>query len=299
MSALQFSRGEGIGMTTALKFSCSKFLSFFTAPLMPLLIIIVPVLLIYLISWIGALPVLGEFLAGLFLVLALALGFIIALVTVCFIGGVSLMYPAIAVEGSDNFDSISRSFGYVRDRPWHMAFYSLIALAYGAICFLFVRLFAFILLLSVRLPMQATINVDGSSKISVRGKLDAIWPAPSFSDLYAGVDFSGLGGSESFSAFLIWVWVSIVVGLTVAFVVSFHFSVNTIIYALLRKHVDVTDFDDVFVEEPLEELLENEPSAPLASNDESTDSNPQSSDADDSDPNPNPNSSDDSDTKNQ
>jgi hypothetical protein len=269
MSAIQFTRDERMGPFEALKFSGRKFLSFFTAPLMPLFIIALLALMIYLISWIGALPFVGEILAGLLLGLALAVGFIMALVAIGFVGGVSLMYPTIAVEGSDNFDSISRSFSYVLGRPWHMGFYSLVALVYGGICFLFVRLFALVLLLSVRVPMQAAMNVDGSSKISIRGKLDAIWPAPSFSDLYASVDFSGLGGSESLSAFFIWIWVSIVVGLTVAFAVSFHFSVNTIIYILLRKHKDATDFDDVFIEEPQEETLEDGEPTISVSNDDS------------------------------
>ena len=34
-------------------------------------------------------------------------------------GGFNLMYPTIAVEGSDSFDAISRSFSYVYARPAH------------------------------------------------------------------------------------------------------------------------------------------------------------------------------------
>lgn len=256
IAALQLARDERIGPVHALKFSTAKLFSFFTAPLMPLLIIILIAVAMYLISLIGALPGLGELLAGLLLGLALAGGFIIALVSVGLVGGINLMYPAIAVEGSDNFDAISRSFSYVFGRPWHMAFYSLVALVYGAICFLFVRLFVFILLLSVRIPMQAAMNIDGSSNLAIRGKLDAIWPAPTFMDLHPTINFSTLGYAESFSAFLIWFWVSIVIGLSVAFVISFYFSVNTTIYYLLRKHVDATNFDDVHVDEPEEPLFD-------------------------------------------
>jgi len=240
-------------------------MNFFTAPLMPLFVIALLAFLIYLISWVGAIPSIGEVLAGLLLGLALIVGFIMALVAIGFVGGASLMFPTIAMEGQDNFDAVSRSFGYVLGKPWHMGFYSLIALVYGGICFLFVRLFALIVLLSVRIPMQAAMNMDGSSKISIRGKLDAIWPVPNFSDLYSTMDFSGLGGTESLSAFFIWAWVSIVIGLTLAFAFSFHFSVNTIIYTLLRKHKDATDFNEVFIEEvPQEEPTEPEAPAALA-----------------------------------
>jgi hypothetical protein len=37
-----------------------------------------------------------------------------------------------------------------------------------------------------------------------------------------------------------------VVGLVVSFVISFYFSANTIIYAVLRNRVDNTPLDDIF-----------------------------------------------------
>ena len=63
-----------------------------------------------------------------------------------------------------------------------------------------------------------------------------------------------LSWSESFAAFLIWFWVAIIVCLVLAFVISFFFSANTTIYFLLRKGVDRTDYEDVFIEENTEEL---------------------------------------------
>jgi len=49
----------------------------------------------------------------------------------------------IAYEGSDCFDSTSRSFSYLFARPWRTLFYDFIAFVYGFICFLFVWFFAF------------------------------------------------------------------------------------------------------------------------------------------------------------
>ena len=43
-----------------------------------------------------------------------------------------------------------------------------------------------------------------------------------------------------------WFWVIIVVGLMVSYVISFYFSANTIIYALMRKRVDKTALDEVY-----------------------------------------------------
>src|SRR6185436_225773 len=91
-------------------------------------------------------PQIGEIVVGIFFFLALAAGFVITLVILGAAGGFNLMYPTIAVEGSDSFDAISRSFSYVYARPWRMLFYTLVAVLYGALCYVFVRLFIFLLL---------------------------------------------------------------------------------------------------------------------------------------------------------
>jgi len=164
------------------------------------------------------------------------------------------MYPTIAVEGSDSFDAISRSFSYIFARPWRMGFYTLIAGVYGAICYLFVRFFAFLLLAAVRGSSKLAINLDSSSLIAIRGKLDAIWPAPAFGNLHPEIAWIGLNWSECVGAFLIWIWVGLVAAAVLAFVVSFFFSVNTTIYFLLRHRVDATDMEDVYLEEEVEQL---------------------------------------------
>src|SRR4029079_17405138 len=79
-------------------------------------------------------------------VLALVVGFVITLVALGTVGGFNLMYPTVAVEGSDSFDAISRSFSYVFARPWRMLFYTAVAIAYGALTYLFVRFFIYIVL---------------------------------------------------------------------------------------------------------------------------------------------------------
>ena len=52
--------------------------------------------------------------------------------------------------------------------------------------------------------------------------------------------------SESIAAFLIHLCVLVTVGLVVAFVTSFYFSANTIIYSLMRNKVDGTALEDVY-----------------------------------------------------
>ena len=269
IAALQVARGEQLGMWRAIQFSLGKFGSFFMAPLIPLGVIVLICLVVFLISWFVAIPGIGEIIGGVLLPVALLLGFAVALVFVGLIGGVNLMYPTIAVEGSDSVDAMSRSFGYVLPRPWRMGFYTLAAAAYGAICYLFVRFFAFLLLASVRFAAGAAVNRDGSSFIAIRGKLDAIWPAPMFGNLNPAVNWASLNWSESLGAFLIWIWVALIVALVAAFLVSFFFSVNTTIYYLLRKRVDGTEMDDVYLEHDIEELVAEAPQQEQAEQEES------------------------------
>jgi len=152
------------------------------------------------------------------------------------------MFPAVAYDGSDSFDAISRSFSYVYAKPWRMSFYTALAAVYGAICYLFVRFFAFLLTWLSHSFLQLGIWVNSDSDIN---KLNAIWPEPSFIDF----GLSGTAGnwSQSVSAFLIHLSLLAIVGLLVSFVISFYFSANTIIYAAMRKRVDNTALGDIYV----------------------------------------------------
>jgi ribosomal protein L12E/L44/L45/RPP1/RPP2 len=55
-------------------------------------------------------------------------------------------------------------------------------------------------------------------------------------------------------AFIIAIWIFLIAAMVLAFVVSYGVSTSTVIYYLLRRKVDATDLDDVYVEEEEEEL---------------------------------------------
>ncbi len=264
MAALQFARDERIGPMHALKFSLKKFGSFVTAPLVPLAIIILIGVLLALGGLLGAIPGVGEIIAGVLMPLALFGGFVIALVAIGLTGGFNLMYPAIAVEGSDSFDAISRSFSYLFSRPWRLGFYTLVAWIYGAICYLVVRLFVFVTLAAVRCAAGLTMNFGGSSMISARENMDAIWPKPSYWNLVGDISWATLGWTEWIGAGLIFIWVALAAGIVLAFMFSFFYTAHTTIYFLLRQRVDATDLEDVYIEEPMENLLEEAKPAPAA-----------------------------------
>ena len=116
-------------------------------------------------------------------------------------GGFNLMYPTIAVEGSDSFDAISRSFSYLYARPWRMAFYSAVAILYGSICYLFVRYFLYLMLSLTHKFVGLFIfrHADNMAPL-----WNVMWPSPSATGrLLYDINYWPLGPGEKAGAFLV------------------------------------------------------------------------------------------------
>lgn len=256
MSALQFARDEKLSAPAALKFALGKFLSFYTAPLIPLGIVLVIGLFMIVGGLMLSVPVL-DIIMSILMPLAILCGLLAAFLLLGLIGGGSLMYPTIAVESSDSFDAISRSYSYVFAKPWRAAWYMLVALVYGAITYLFVRLFAY-LALAVSHFFVGVGTIGGGQRLSpTADKLDVLWPRPTFDNLLPGGPWAEPGAAmttwESICAFFIWITVAIVAAVVIGFLLSFLSSASTVIYFLLRREVDATDLDDIYFEEQPEE----------------------------------------------
>jgi hypothetical protein len=237
LSALQFARGERRGLMQGCRFAARKLASLVIAPIGPLVIAMLLGLPILLLGLAGNIPVVGELLTGLLLPLALILAPFIVIVLVGEAAGLGLMFPAVAYEDSDFFDAIGRSFSSVYAGPWRMGFYALVAALYGAACCLFVRFFAFTLLWVTRGFLQVGLRDE---------KLQAIWPQPGSADLLGITAAAPETWSLWLGALLVRIWILVIVGLTVSFVISFYFTANTIIYALMRNRVDGTGLDEVY-----------------------------------------------------
>ncbi|MHC4792385.1 MAG: hypothetical protein ACYS8Y_13325, partial [Planctomycetota bacterium] len=245
LAALQFARGEKPGVGEALHFSSRKFFSLFATPLVPVLIIAAIGFFLLLIGLIGNIRWFGELIVALSVCPALIAGMVAAFLIIGVAAGFNLMFPSIAYDGSDCFDAISRSFSYVYSRPWQMGFYSAVAVIYGALCYVFVRFFAFLLLWAPHRFLPLGIWAQASSKQA--DKLVTIWPEPRFMRLYGTPGWAEMNWSELVAAFIIHLLCLVIIGLLVAFLISFYFSANTIIYSLLRKCVDNTALDEVYI----------------------------------------------------
>ncbi|MHC4623341.1 MAG: hypothetical protein ACYS4W_05495 [Planctomycetota bacterium] len=242
IAALQFAKGEKPGMTEALRFSLKKFVSLFTAPLVLVAIIVFVGLFVFLLGLIANIPRVGELIMAFFMPLALMAGALIAVVLVGAVAGFNLIFPSVGYDGSDCLDAVSRSFSYVYSRPWRMVFYTALVAIYGALCYMFVRLLAFLTLTATYslLDIGLFADADGGSKLA------RVWTAPAFFRLIGPNAQPALNWSEEVTLFLVYAFVLVVIGLLIAFIMSFYFSANTIIYALLRNKVDNTALEEVY-----------------------------------------------------
>ena len=256
IAALHAAREEKISIMQALSFSLSKFFSFYTAPLIPIAIILFIGLLLIIGGLIINLPYVGEIVGGVLFFLALIGGLVAVFLLIGLVTGVGLMYPTIAVEGSDSFDAISRSFSYIFSKPWRAAMYGLVALVYGSITYLFVRFFAYLALTITHFFVKIGVGVGGDKLGEGADKLDVMWTAPQLDRLFGQFSWEAMSGGESIGAVLIGIWVFLVAALVAAYLVSYLSSSLTVVYYLLRQKVDATDLDDVYVEETEEEIEE-------------------------------------------
>jgi hypothetical protein len=256
IAAVHVARDEKISVRQAISFSTSKVLSFIFAPLIPVIIIVVFGIAIAVGGLLFYIPYIGPIVAACLFFLWLLAAVLMTLAATGMIAGLNLMYPTIAVEGSDSFDAISRSFSYVFTRPWRMILYCVVALIYGALCYIFAHLFLFGMLKLTHL----------FARLWLRGQprtyFPMIWPSPDLQSLAYPPAYASLKFSDALAAGIFSFWIYLLIALLAAFIISFYFSASTIIYCLMRAEVDATDMGDVYVDESEEEFGEAPPNRP-------------------------------------
>jgi hypothetical protein len=293
MAAVQVARNnEKIGLTEAVRFAWSRYQSFFSAPLLPLIFITILTILLWLFGLVvGYTWFIGDIIvAGLGLPLALILGLIIAVVLVGLVGW-PLMYATISTEGSDSFDAISRSYSYVYSAPWHYLWYALVALGYGAVLVFFVGLMGSLIAYTTKwgASLAPTLQSREPSYLFTYAPRSFGWrdlllyQSPN-AELEEVVRPDGLVTKERevrftsdadpqkntypmtwnnwIGAVLVAFWLGLLFLFVVGFGYSYFWTAGTIIYLLMRRKVDDTDLDEIHLEEEAEEPYVPATSAP-------------------------------------
>ncbi|NQU25218.1 MAG: hypothetical protein HQ567_28370 [Candidatus Nealsonbacteria bacterium] len=253
IAAVQLACDERVGWMPALRFAGAKWRSFFAAPVVPMVGVAVLALFIFipglLMNFNAGVLVVGLCLWPLFLLA----GLLMAVLLLGLILGWPLMWGTISTEGTDSFDALSRSYNYVFQRPLHYLFYALLAAVFGALGWVLVQNFAGGV---VGLTYQTAGWGAGSNEIaeseekaeSEKGdersvpRIDSIVNSP-----------DNLGGVGTAGARIIHFWAGCVKLLAVGFIYSYFWTASTAIYLLLRRDVDDTELDDVFLDEDTSE----------------------------------------------
>lgn len=230
LAAVELGREERITLKEAVLFSARKFLAYFVAPLSPLCIVLLVLLLSIPVGWLmhadATLPA-----AGLLWLLVLVGGFVSAVVLLGLLLGWPLMWATVSSEGTDAFDALSRGYAYTFQRPLHYLFYAFVAVVFGGLCWLLVSLLADAV---VGLSYWATGWGAGNARIRELQQLAV-----------AG----DIRGMKWLGVSLIGAFNSLVYSVATGFGFSFFWCAATAVYLLLRYDVDQTEFDEIHMED--------------------------------------------------
>lgn len=224
IAAVQLAAEEQVGLGAALRYACRKWPAYFAAPLFPVggaLLAAIPVLVL---GWLMNVSLLF---GGLLWPLALVAGLLMAVLLLGVLFGWPLMWATISTEGTDSFDALSRSYAYTFQRPLNYLFYAFVAGVIGWLGWIFVQNFA--------------------AGVIWMGYWAAGWGCGSdnINLIMNGTELEGLGGV---GAVLIRFWAGCVKLLAVGFLFSYFWSAAAGIYLLLRRDVDATEMDEVYLD---------------------------------------------------
>ena len=282
IAAVEIATDERVGFKEALRFAARKYQALIWSPLVPLLGMLFLAFLIVIAGLLCAIPGVGPIVFALiFFPLMLIAGFAIFLIAIGGVLGFELMFPAIAAEASDAFDAISRAYSYIFSQPWRWILYNAIAVVYAGLCMLLVKIFAkaiviitagcasvgwgrfagifknvqfyldklFSIINNVTaIPLNWYDQLDAQHGWIVLGDIADFWQTSAVIELF-NVGKVNLGVAESIGVFWISLFLWLFVCFAASYVISLAGSLQTLIYFLMRKHVDGTELDEVNMEE--------------------------------------------------
>ncbi len=265
LAAVQLAGKDRPGLIESLRFVAARYLSYLSAPLVPLVFVAVIVILFVIYGLILHIwPLFGDVIDSVAFPILVLLGFGQAVLLVGLVG-YPLMYATVSAEGSDTFDALSRSYNYVFQSPWNYIWYSLVAVLYGAVLVFFVVFMGSFVVYLTKWSLSQT--PFAGTTFPSRGIDNMFYYAPE-SFHWRELLVTGpthLTWYNQIGAVFVSLWVTIIFLMMIGFAYSYYFSAFTMVYLLMRRKVDDTEIDEVYLEEdePEEPLLP--PAPPVGS----------------------------------
>ncbi len=238
MAAVQLAADEKLGFIAATRWARKKWLSYFVAPLFPLMGVALAAIPLWVMGVLQKSNV-GVLITGPFWFIALGFGFVMALLMMGLAYGWPLMWATISVEGTDSFDALSRTYAYVLQRPLRYAWYIFVSGLVGLLGMLVVFSFASAVLWLT--SWGVSLGSGGPRATSIAKATSA---SPDQPDIDPDLDGSGSRMGLACIAF----WRALVKSLALGYEYSYFWTASTSIYLLMRRDVDATEIDEVFLD---------------------------------------------------
>jgi hypothetical protein len=258
IAVVRLGRDEGIGLKSALTFATRRFLAFFAPPLYPLALLLVLALL-------GVLPGLlarldwGASLVSLFWFAGIAVSMVFTIVILGVLVGWPLMVVTTAAEGTDSLDGLARGFAYSFQRPINYAMYLIVSIIFSILCVAVAALVANLVLDLTYWSMswgaggeriaelRPHLNTDlNSLETDVPpAETEILSSTPSAEE----VPTTAAGSNLKFAQRTFQFWDGLLGLLLNGFTFGLFWCLYSAIYLLLRRDVDETEVDEVFIDE--------------------------------------------------
>ena len=237
-AAVALTTGERLGWSQMFLQARARWLSYFSAPLIPIVAALLFAIPMLIAGWILHIPHAGPLLVGFGWFIAIIGGIVMAVTLVPPMFGWPFMWSTISTEGSDAMDGCSRCYSYVSQRPLRFISYLLFA---GLLSGLGVMLVTFLVGVVESLSIWAVSWGAGNELMQeIRTGMDS--------------DREVLTGLTGVGATLFGFWTSALRLVVPAFAFAFFFTSMIAIYLLLRFEIDSAELDEVFLEQPPEPL---------------------------------------------
>lgn len=232
---VRLTRNEHVSLEEAFRFAIRKWTTAASAlgiPFVGVMTLCIPLAMVGLFMGLDF----GVVLAGLFWFIVLGLALIQVLLLLGLAVGWPLMVASVATESQNAFDAMTRAYSYTFQRPLHYVFYALVAILFGGFCW-----------------MIAATVANGIIEMSYWGTSwgTFIYGADRMSMIqgYSKEATYEMTGTLGLGSSLIGMWNGFVRTFAVAFIYGLFWCQASAIYLLLRKDVDETEMDEIFIEE--------------------------------------------------
>jgi len=230
IAVLRLGCDEAVPMRTALKYASARLGTYVLSPLFPIAIILVLTIPLALLGLLLMWFEIGILLVSVIWIFVLLAGFAMTHFLLGGLFGWPLMWVVTSAEETgDHYEAFSRSFSYVSQRPFHYLFYALVAVVFGTLGWFLVQIVAE---LTIHMSYWSVMWGCGAERIE---SLKNVGPD---ANVLLRTSRSLMVLSEGM--------VRQVAG---AFAYSFFWCGAVGIYLLLRKAVDQTEFDEVFLDD--------------------------------------------------